>query len=133
MRIRFIAAAALAALAPLPALAGAADGMWRTEANDEGSYLEVEVGACAEDAARTCGVIRRAMTTDGARPDYPHVGRLIIRDMVPEGERAWDDGEIWAPDDDKTYDSSMELVAEGLRVEGCVLVFCRSQVWTPVK
>ncbi|WP_339948695.1 DUF2147 domain-containing protein [uncultured Albimonas sp.] len=132
MRIRSIATA-LTLLAAPAALAGAADGTWKTEANGEGAYLEVEVGPCEADAARTCGVIRRAMTPEGEAPEYPHIGRLIIRDMAPDGAQAWDDGEIWAPDDDKTYDSSMELVAEGLKVEGCVLVFCRSQVWTPVE
>ncbi|SFI41313.1 DUF2147 domain-containing protein [Albimonas pacifica] len=122
--------AGLAALAAPAALAGPADGTWRTEANADGAYLEVGIGPCADDPARTCGEILRAITPEGPRPDYPHIGRLIIADMVPQGEAAWEDGTIWAPDDDKTYDSTMALTPAGLTVEGCVLVFCRAQVWT---
>ena len=122
--------ASMAGLAAPAALAGPADGTWATEANDEGGYLEVAIGACAADPATVCGEILRAVTPQGERPDYPHLGRLIIEGMVPQGEAAWDDGTIWAPDDDKTYDSSMELTPGGLKVEGCVLICCRAQVWT---
>ncbi|MGR3781430.1 MAG: DUF2147 domain-containing protein [Albimonas sp.] len=128
-----LALAALAAAAAPAALAGPADGVWRTEANDAGGRLEVRVGPCEGDPGRTCGVILRAVTPEGEAPGYPHLGRRIIFDMLPESETAWDEGRIWAPDDDKTYDASMELTAEGLKVEGCVLLFCRGQVWTRVE
>jgi len=52
--------------------------------------------------------------------------------MVPDGANEWGDGTIWAPDDDKTYDSSMELSGNTLEVSGCVLggIICRGQDWT---
>lgn len=123
---------ALSCLAP-PARAGEADGLWRTEKNDEGGFLEVRIEPCAEAPAKTCGAIVRAANDEGEDPDYPHLGKLIVRAMVPDGPRAWRDGSIWAPDDDRTYAASMRLVGAGLKVEGCVLIFCRSQVWTPAK
>ncbi|MEM9794644.1 MAG: DUF2147 domain-containing protein, partial [Pseudomonadota bacterium] len=41
-------------------------------------------------------------------------------------------GQIWAPDDDKTYRSNMALDGDSLKVEGCVAIFCRGQTWTRV-
>ena len=124
----WVGAAGLA-LAAGGAAAQSADGLWRTEANDEGGYLVVEMGPCASDAGRTCGVIKRAVGADGENPDYAHLGREIVSGMAPDGPGKWDDGTIWAPDDDKTYSSSMELSGEVLRVEGCVLFICRGRDW----
>ncbi|MEM6439256.1 MAG: DUF2147 domain-containing protein [Pseudomonadota bacterium] len=127
-------AACFVLLSPAAWASNAADGVWRTEANDEGSYLEVTIAPCASDAAKTCGTITRAYSgvgEDGAQ--YPHLGRLIIEDMVPDGANAWTDGSIWAPDDDRTYRSNMELQGDVLNVEGCVLVICRGQDWTRVE
>ncbi|MEM7545551.1 MAG: DUF2147 domain-containing protein [Pseudomonadota bacterium] len=126
--IRLATSAAALALLAGPAIAAGVEGLWNTEANEAGEYLVVEVGPCAD---KTCGVIVAAMNAAGeADPAYENLGRNIIIDMVPDGENKWDDGEIWAPDDDKTYSSSMELKGDVLSVEGCVLVFCRGQDWT---
>ena len=130
------AAAALALLAaagPLAAAEDPAHGLWRTEANAEGGYLEVELGPCAGAPEETCGVIRRAVTPAGEAPGYPHLGRVMIEGMTRDG-RAYAGGTIWAPDDDETYRSEMTLSESGevLQVEGCVLVFCRGQDWTRV-
>ncbi|MGB0497019.1 MAG: DUF2147 domain-containing protein [Rubricella sp.] len=129
--IRHLMAAAIA-FAPLPALAEAAHGTWATEANDEGSYLHVDIGPCAANGALTCGVIAEAMTPDGPNDEYEHLGRLIIENMQADGAN-YTGGTIWAPDDDRTYRSNMELSGNVLAVEGCVLVFCRGQNWTRVQ
>ena len=127
------AGAALGALWAGGALAGAADGVWKTLSNDEGGYLHVTVGPCEADAAKTCGVITKALRPDGENPNYEHLGKHIIRDMSPDGEAKWSGGTIWAPDDDKTYDSNMEVKGDVLTVEGCVMIFCRGQDWTRVR
>lgn len=126
MRI-LIAALALA----LPTLAHAQDanGIWKTQVSDKGAYLHVRIAPCAYDTARTCGVIEEAV--NATRTDL--IGKAIIRDMRPNGAGKWNKGQIWAPDDDKTYRSNMQLTAAGLKVEGCVAVFCRGQVWTRIK
>ncbi|MGG7566655.1 DUF2147 domain-containing protein [Rhodovulum sp. DZ06] len=130
--IRTACAGALVAAA-LAAPAFAADpvhGLWKTEANDAGRYLHVRVGPCEADPALTCGVIDSAH--GGA--DDSIVGRRMIHDMKPEGGGKYDDGKIWAPDDDKTYSANMELDgADLLKVEGCVFIICRGQDWTRVK
>ena len=50
--------------------------------------------------------------------------------MQPTNPGNWAQGTIWAPDQDKTYDSKMSLSGNTLEVSGCVLFICRSQNWT---
>lgn len=115
-------------LSTAPALAADIDGRWKTEANENGEYLVVEVGSCG---SKTCGVIVAAVNAEGVEdPTYENLGRNIILDMVADGPNKWDDGEIWAPDEDKTYSSNMELKGDILAVEGCVFIICRGQDWT---
>ena len=130
-RITSIAAAfALSAGAAFSAGHGGAQGVWATEANDEGSYLHVEIKPCGD---RLCGHIIDAKNAAGeSNADYAHLGRQIIFDMAADGGTKWKDGEIWAPDEDKTYDSKMELKGDTLVVKGCVFFICRGQDWTRV-
>lgn len=125
MRSLIIIAAALVAG---QALAQDARGTWKTQVSDAGGWLHVAVGPCDTDPAKTCGIIAEAFNTDAANL----TGKAIIMDMAPDGPGKWTDGTIWAPDDDKTYRSNMELEGDVLKVEGCVLFFCRGQDWTRV-
>ncbi|QIE56995.1 DUF2147 domain-containing protein [Pikeienuella piscinae] len=128
MKLKTAVAALIAALTSAAAATADPTGLWKTEANDEGSYLVVDIGPCAD---RLCGVIVDARDKAGiSRESYENLGRQIITDMAPDGANKWDDGEIWAPDEDKTYSASMELNGDVLEVEGCLLVFCRGQNWT---
>lgn len=124
------------ALAATPGLAQASDvfGVWQSEPNDEGAYIHVEVTPCAADADRVCGTIIDAFNGDPARRDAV-VGKVMINDMAKDGANEWDGGTIWAPDDDETYSSTMELNGDVLTVSGCVLggLICRGQDWTRVK
>lgn len=123
-----IAATALGASA---AQAQEVFGVWQSERTDNGRYLHIEVHACADDAAKVCGTIVGAF--GGASQD--NIGKPIIWDMVPEGAGTWDDGRIWKADEDKVYDSEMELRGDTLLVSGCVLggLICRSQNWPRVR
>ena len=58
------------------ALAGGADGVWRTEADDQGAYLEVTIAPCESDSSKTCGKISNAFTKQGADPKYANLGKL---------------------------------------------------------
>lgn len=100
-------------------------GTWQTEPSDTGGYLEVRIAPCGYDTALTCGQITKAINS--TIPDLE--GKAIITGMKPNGEGRWNGGQIWAPDDDKTYRSKMSLTAAGLKVEGCVAIFCRGQTW----
>ncbi len=126
MRFSTLAAASLIALTSIPAFAGDASGVWTSEKNDEGKWITVTIAPCG---SQTCGVISNVH--GGGDPSS--VGIPIIKGMNKYGENKWDDGEIYAPDDKKWYDSKMELVSDTqLSVSGCVAfgLICRSQVWT---
>jgi len=112
-----------------PVAAQDVNGIWKTETSAEGAYLHVTIGPCSYDTTKTCGVIGEAFNS--ARNDL--VGKAIITGMEPATAGRWNKGQIWAPDDDKTYRSNMELSGDQLKVEGCVAVFCRGQTWVRLK
>ena len=131
--MRMILIAAALGMTAAPALAEEVFGVWKSEPSDEGSYIHVEIAPCANDAAKVCGTIKQVFNPTS---DRDIVGKPIIWDMVSDGPNEWEDGTIWAPDDDETYSSEMELKsADVLRVSGCVLggIICRGQDWTRVK
>jgi len=115
------------------AFAGAADGTWKTEANDAGGYLEVTVGPCESNAKLTCGIISGAFSKDGPDAGYKNLGKLIIHDMEPKGEDAYANGTIWDPEKDKIYKSKMSVKGDDLDVEGCISFVCIGEDWKRVK
>jgi uncharacterized protein (DUF2147 family) len=58
-----------------------------------------------------------------------------VWDMIPAGSGAYVDGQIWAPDRDKTYNATMQLTGNTLSVSGCVMggLICRASDWTRAK
>lgn len=108
-------------------------GVWRTESNDDGAYLEVTVDACASDASKICGTITRAMTTGGEDAEYENLGKLIIMDMRDDGNGKYSHGKIWDPEHDKTFKSNMTLKGEELDVDGCISFICEGQHWQRVQ
>jgi len=113
----------------ITAIAGGADGVWKTEANDDGAYLEITIGPCDSDSAKTCGTISKAFTKQGADPKYEYLGKLMIKDMNSDDGTSYSGGTIWDPEDNKTYSSKMHLKGEELDVEGCVTIICQGQHW----
>ena len=129
MKLITSAAAAVFAFAASSALAGDPSGLWQSEKNDEGKWLEVTINHCER---QVCGTI--SSVKGGG--DQANVGRQIIKAMVPDGPDSWDDGEIYAPDDKEWYDAKMKLTSNNtLEVAGCVAfgLICRSQVWTRLR
>lgn len=131
---RTLGLAVIAVLYAGTALSNDVYGLWQSEKNDEGAYIHVDVGACASDANKVCGKIVDAINPNSdEKPAW--IGRNIIENMVADGANNWEDGTIWAPDEDETYSSEMELDGDVLTVSGCVLggLICRGQDWTRVK
>lgn len=122
------------ALAGFPALAGAADvdGVWATEKNKAGGYLEITMAPCASDASLTCGTVSKAFKASGEDPGYADLGKTIIKDMKHDGGESYSGGTIWDPENGKTYGSKMTLQGNGLDVDGCVSIFCEGQHWKRV-
>jgi len=124
---KFLFAAAL--LLAGPAFAGGEEGKWRTADGKEGGYLFVQIAACG---AEICGTIVGAVDKEGKPdPKYKNLGKPIIWGMKNDGGNSYSGGTIWAPDEDKTYTSKMELNGDVLVVSGCVLggLVCRGQDW----
>ena len=114
---------------PGGAMAEGVIGTWRTDATTEG-HLEIRIATCGE---ALCGEIVRARDPQGVAGPFEHIGRQMVWNMMPTSEpNAWDGGKIWDPRTDRTFNSRMELTNAGLAVSGCVLGFCRSQLWQRV-
>jgi uncharacterized protein (DUF2147 family) len=124
----------LAAILVLGAGAAWADpdeGTWKTKPDDNGNFGHVKVKPCGP---AFCGTLVKAFDGSGKEIESPNVGKRIIWDMVAYPDGLYDDGQIWSPDRDKTYNSDMTLKGDKLAVRGCVLGICRDGgTWTRVK
>jgi uncharacterized protein (DUF2147 family) len=122
-----------AALALLGGAAGAdpVEGVWQTKKDDNGKFGFVEIKPCGP---AFCGVLIKAFDSAGKEIDSPNIGRKIVADMVAYPDGLYDDGTIYSPDRDKTYNGDMTLSGDNLSVRGCVLGICRDGgTWKRVK
>ncbi|PTE13006.1 DUF2147 domain-containing protein [Pseudogemmobacter blasticus] len=127
---KWMLAAALAVLGTAAA-ADPVEGTWKTKVDDNGNYGHVKIVPCGQ---AFCGTLVKAFDGTGKQIESPNVGRKIVWDMVPYGDGRYDDGKIYSPDRDKTYNSEMELSGNSLKVYGCVLGICRDGgTWQRVK
>ena len=113
--------------AGLALLAGAAwadpvEGVWQTRKDDNGNFGHVKIKACGP---AFCGTLVKAFDGAGKQIESPNVGKAIVWDMVAYPDGLYDDGKIWSPDRNKTYDSDMTLSGNKLKVRGCVIGICR--------
>ena len=109
------------------ALADPALGRWATQADDYGNRGIIDMAMCGN---RLCGTLIESRRANGEVFQSANNGRQIVWDMEPRGNGSYRDGQIYAPDRDRTYASNMTLSGDTLSVEGCVLFFCRAQTWT---
>lgn len=128
MKLLTLATAALIACAGA-ALADPLEGTWRTAADDNGNSGLIEVAPCG---AMLCGILVQSFDSAGAEMESENTGRQIIFDTVNDGGGNYS-GQVYSPDRDKTYNSSLVLTGDSLSVSGCVLGFCREGgIWTRV-
>lgn len=126
----FTFAAGLALLAGT-AFADPVEGVWQTRKDDNGNFGHVEVKPCGP---AFCGTLVRAFDGAGKEIESPNVGKRIVWDMLAYPDGLYDDGKIWSPDRDKTYNGDMTLAGDSLKVRGCVLGICRDGgTWARVK
>lgn len=113
------------------AMADPVEGIWQTKKDDNGNFGHVEVKSCGP---AFCGVLIKSFDSAGAPIDSPNIGRKIVWDMVAYADGLYDDGKIYSPDRDKTYNADMTLTGDKLAVRGCVLGICRDGgTWSRVK
>jgi uncharacterized protein (DUF2147 family) len=121
-----LAAAALISLTASTAFAADPSGVWASEKSDEGKWIDVTIAPCG---AQMCGTITKVH----GGGDTSIEGTVMIKGMNAYDGGRWDDGEIYAADDQKWYDGKMKLISDSqLEVSGCVAfgIICRSQSWT---
>jgi uncharacterized protein (DUF2147 family) len=72
-----------------------------------------------------------ARNTDPALRTRPIMGLTVLSDLKPAGTPGRWDGRVYNIDDGKTYNARVTLVgANGLKVEGCVMMLCQGETWT---
>jgi len=129
--------AALLAAGPAAASSGVF-GVWATEKNNGRVLIE------------PCGTAICGRVVDGnqlrANPDQPDVNnpdpekrsRRVRGLMILQGYTGnppkWRGGSVYDPQTgDETRDSTLTLISrDTLKIEGCRLIFCRSETWTRV-
>ena len=126
----YLIAAALAVFGT-GAFADPVEGIWQTKKDDNGNFGFVEINPCGP---ALCGVLIKAFDNAGKERESDNIGRKIVWDMVAYADGLYDDGKIYSPDRDKTYNADMTLSGNSLSVRGCVLGICRDGgTWKRVK
>ncbi|MBI5716793.1 MAG: DUF2147 domain-containing protein [Burkholderiales bacterium] len=115
-------------------------GRWATQ----GFGSIVEFRPCAEDKAALCGRIlwlweendaSGRLRTDRHNPDSELKSRSLIGIDIVRGLRetaagTWSGGELYNPDDGRTYTGEIHVKRGTLELRGCALrVFCQTQTW----
>jgi uncharacterized protein (DUF2147 family) len=127
---------ALATAAP----AFAADPVEREWLVEDGSG-KVRIAPCPGKPDRMCGVVtwgtkppdsKDVHNPDAALRNRLLLGLMVLSDFKPVSPGRWNGGRIYDPTSGKTYASKMAVNAKGaLKVEGCILILCEAQTWTP--
>ncbi len=130
--MKVILATALMLWAGAALAADPVEGMWKTRPDDNGNFGLIQIKPCGP---AYCGTLIQSFNGSGAVMQSDNVGKQIVWDMQAAGSGAYENGQVWAPDRDKTYSASMQLSGDALSVSGCVLggLICRAQDWTRVK
>jgi len=126
--LRFVIILILLTFSPL-AHSENVEGIYQTEANEEGNYLLVSMGSCEKNNNLTCGTIIAAYEKETENKEYEHLDKLIVWDMKHYMPGKYKKGKIWDSSKDKIYKSKMEVSGNNLLVSGCILVICREQTW----
>ena len=107
-------------------LAADVTGTWLTDRRD-GVVGVVTIAPCG---GALCGVIQRGIDEAGREVD-DHVGRVVVRGMVPTGPAAFA-GEVLDPRNGRVYQGRMTQQGSRLVLEGCVLggLICGRSLWT---
>ncbi len=123
--------AAVLAFAGTAALADPVEGIWKTKSDDNGNFGYVQIKPCGP---AFCGTLIKSFDSAGKEMASENIGKKIVWDMIAYPDGLYDDGQIWSPDRDKTYNSDMTLAGDKLSVRGCVFGICRDGgTWVRVK
>jgi uncharacterized protein (DUF2147 family) len=113
-----------------------ATGTWRTEDDATVRVTNCGGGLCATVASlkepndpQTGKPKTDINNVDASKRNRPIVGLQIFTGLRPDGANKWT-GQIYNPEDGKTYDANVVLEnANTLKVQGCVLFICKTKTW----
>ncbi|SEN40126.1 Uncharacterized conserved protein, DUF2147 family [Sphingomonas gellani] len=139
MPIPLLALALLAGAAPTPGTADSAIGRWKTETRSG----VVEIQRCgnsicgrlvSSEKLRTEPNLKDLNNRDASQRGRPLRGLMMLSGFQRDGD-AWSGGQIYNPDDGKTYGAKLTPIgADTLKVRGCVFVpLCKTQTWTRLR
>jgi uncharacterized protein (DUF2147 family) len=127
---QLFALSAATALLAGPALADSPSlfGSWKNPKNT----VHLEIRRCGDGSA--CGVVIWA--TPKAQADAKKgsgktlIGQQLFQGLKPDRSGVWH-GKVYVPDKNMTFAGSAEPIdGKTLRAKGCLLMLCKSQVWT---
>jgi len=113
-------------------------GVWLTD----GAKAWVKIASCG---AAICGTVTQVLSSpdgDAARdtnnPDPTLRTRSVVGLQVLTGFKpsagGWTGGEIYDPEEGKSYAGSMQLQSDGaLKLTACLSILCQSEYWKRVK
>ncbi len=101
----------------------------------------VQIAPCGKTL---CGRIEKIVKPTAGRPQTdvknpdpaqrgkPLTGLALLTGFADAGD-LWK-GSIYDPESGKTYNSKVSRNGDGtLKVQGCIMMFCKTQTWTPVR
>lgn len=109
-------------------------GVWETE-NKRG---KINIGQCGDSICGTVVKVAVKGALDVKNEDKKLRGRQILGMQIFElkqtsSQTRWD-GKLYNSRDGKTYSGFVELLNDQqIKLEGCVFIFCKGEVWTKVK
>lgn len=137
MRLMILAVAAVGTLSTAAHAATPVMGQWLTVEDK----AIVTISQCGKGV---CGVISKILKPrpDGRGVDYNNpdpaqrsrkiLGLPVLLNFADTG-KDWR-GKIYSPEEGKEYRSIVKRLPDGnLQVQGCILFFCQTQVWHPVR
>lgn len=136
----FLAALGLGlGLMAAPALAASpAEGTWRMS----NGKITITVSPCGQSLCGTLSALKEPLDKNGNpkldkhNPDPSKRGRSIIGISIlkvqQSGDNSWA-GNIYNADDGHTYNSTLKLNGDTMRVKGCFMVFCRNLVFNRIQ
>lgn len=110
-------------------------GEWATP----GYAARVRIAPCGSSADSLCGTITWLWEPFDAsgqplrafdRRAQPLIGLSLLRDFRAQGDRTSARGQIYNPENGRTYKAVMTLThPDVLQKDGCVLFVCSKQIW----
>lgn len=125
-RLLIVVATALTLFAGTAVLAEPVVGLWASPPDNKGQTGIVEVKPCGP---AYCGTLIKAFDPNGKEIITANVGKRLIWGMKPLGGGAYGDGRAYVPIFGADFPAKMELQGNKLKVSGCKIGVCKSQVW----